>query len=345
MEGYFDIGINFIAWLQSNYHPELTQPMLWISELGRFEFYLAILTLIYWSLHKQHGRTLVYLVLLSAAINSLGKAVLRMPRPFWLDDAVGLSSELSYGMPSGHTQAAVTFVFFLAAISRRPIAFFFAFFYAFVMGMSHIYLGVHFVQDVLLGAFLGGLIVVGYAVWRRTIGRQFQERIFGQRLLIATLVPLGLLLVYGLVMRQLGKPDFTDPVTWKFLAEAEFAGQDAVIQGLAGMFGAGIGFLFEMNRVWFDVGGSWGKRLLRWVVGLAIAVAIWLGLAQLFDAIAPPDMRSAELILRFVRYGIVGLWISYFAPILFVFSGLAERSAEPETPYSIKATKIRTDRR
>ncbi len=344
LEQYYESGLNFIRWLQATY-PQLDEPMAFISLLGGFEFYIVIVTLIYWCIHKQNGRTLAYLLLFSAAINTLGKAFLRLPRPFWLDSSVGLAEELSYGLPSGHTQIAVTLVFFLAGLSRRPIAWFFAILYALLMGMSRIYLGVHFVQDILAGAILGSVIVAGYWAWEQTYAARLRERIFGQRLFIAALFPLGLFLVYVVVMQRLGKADYTDAVVWSFLTDAENTGQDSVVRSLAALFGVGVGFLFEMNRVWFDVQGGISGRIIRWLIGLIFALAIWLGLEVVFEAIAPPDIRGITLTLRFVHYMLLGLWIAYFAPQLFVATGLAKRTAAPETPYSIKATRIRSENR
>lgn len=58
--------------------------------------------------------------------------------------------------PSGHTQLAFTIATFLAMVSRRDA--FYLFLMAFLIGLSRIYVGVHYPLDVLSGAIVGSLV-------------------------------------------------------------------------------------------------------------------------------------------------------------------------------------------
>lgn len=344
MEQTYARGLTFIRWLQATY-PQLDEPMQLISLFGKTELYILLATLIYWCIHKQHGRTLLYLLLLSVTTNTIFKAFFRLPRPFWFDSSIGLTEELSYGLPSGYTQLIVTFVFFLASLSKWSIGSFFAVIYVVTISFSTIYLGAHFGQDILIGGILGSIVIVGYWSWEHTVSRAFRERIFGQRLSVAILFPLILSIVYVAVMLRLGKPDYTNAQIWSFLRTAEQVGQKDSAMGIASLFGAGIGFLFEMNRIWFNVQGNFINRAIRCFIGLIFTIALWMGMEFLFEVIMPLDMHRVAVVLTFIRYFILTMWITYFAPQLFVATGLAKRMVAPETPYSIKSTRIRPENR
>jgi hypothetical protein len=101
--------------------------------------------------------------------------------------------------------------------------------------------------------------------------------------------------------------------------------------------------MLESSRVSFDAGGAIWKRVVRYLIGVAGTVAIWRGLALLF-ALATPDpeaMLWLVMPLRFVRYALLGLWVAYYAPWLFVRLGLAARSADSATGYALVNNPLR----
>lgn len=60
-----------------------------------------------------------------------------------------------YSFPSGHTSAAFTIFSFIAFAGKRAIWQFVAFVLAALVGISRVYLGQHFLNDVIAGASLG----------------------------------------------------------------------------------------------------------------------------------------------------------------------------------------------
>ena len=105
MENIYETSLEFIRWLQATY-PQLEGFFIGISSLGREEFYLVVLPLIYWCIHKRAGRILGYALFVAMAVNTTLKHALRGPRPFWIDPEVGIEETGGYGIPSGHTQYA-----------------------------------------------------------------------------------------------------------------------------------------------------------------------------------------------------------------------------------------------
>lgn len=331
MESVYEMGLDIARWLQENY-PWLRTFLEYISEAGRFEFYLGILPLIYWSLDKQLARNLVYLLAFSDVANSIAKHALRGPRPYWLDSSLQLSDEESYGIPSGHAQSAFVAYIYLAVWLRQRWVWLAAVLIVFLMGLSRVYLGVHFFHDVLAGYLVGLVIVVGYLVWRRYGLETFRQRILGQRLLIAILIPLAFGLLYAAIRLLIGEPDQT--AAWaSFIPDAETTSLRNVASALGALLGVGCGFVLEGSRVRFRADGPIWKRILRIVVGFVGVLVVWRGLGL----ILPTEPIWLGLPLRIFRYFLLGIWASYYGPMVFVRLRLAEAHPAPAIDMSMRS--------
>lgn len=329
MEPIFDFGLEASRWLQATF-PQLESFFFVISLLGLEEFYLAFLPLVYWGLNKRLGRHLAYVFLFANLFNPFLKHAFRGPRPFWLDVGTGLDVETSYGVPSGHTQAATVTYLFLAVWLRKRWMWLVAVFMIVSMGISRVYLGVHFVHDVIAGFLIGALVIVGYLVWRQTWAEAFGKRILGYRLMVAVLIPLIAAGLYVGVLFLIGEPDLS--VAWTdFTADAELSAVEGMTTAVSSLLGIGVGLVLEASRVRFRVAGTWWQRLLRYLLGMGIAFAIWAGL----DAIFPDDPLWLAIPFRVVRYTLLTLWVAYYAPWTFVKLRLAEADPEPEITVSL----------
>lgn len=341
MDVVFEWGLTATRWLQNTY-PQMAGFWALVSEFGRFEFYLALLPLIYWCLDKRLGTYLAYLVAVSALLNTTGKALLRNPRPYWLPEgrALGQAKEVSYGIPSGHVQSATVFYLGLAAWLHRRWLWVGALIIIFLMAISRVYLGVHFVHDVVAAFILGVLVLGGHALWRRFLQEKVRHRILGQRLLLIVTVPLLVLVIYAVVLLLLGPPSPT--VSWAAYSRgAEVAGMEDMAQAVGILIGLGVGFTLETSYVCFKVEGEWWKRALRYVVGMVVTIALWRGLAVAFEAITPDGSLWLALPLRFIRYLLLGLWVAYYAPKVFVRLKLAGSWPQTETPFTVAGATVR----
>ena len=72
MEPLSQFSLEVTRWLQENY-AQLDPLFVGVSALVRFEVYLAIIPLVFWSLDKRLGRSLAYLVALSSLLNDILK--------------------------------------------------------------------------------------------------------------------------------------------------------------------------------------------------------------------------------------------------------------------------------
>jgi hypothetical protein len=99
---------------------------------------------------------------------------------------------------------------------------------------------------------------------------------------------------------------------------ALFPEEDAVTAG-ATFIGMGSGIILERRFLHFGTAGPILARIGRFFVGGALLVGIWWGLRSLLADLEP------ALLLRLLRYVVVGLWGAYGAPWLFLRIGLARR--------------------
>lgn len=152
--------------------PAFVKIFLGITYLGKIEvvlFFLTISSIIFWLLNK---KTFIYSLWLTVAGGEifvfLGKLIFHRPRP-----ATAVYSETSASFPSGHATVAVALYGFLIyflllrAKKRRHklLLLFSGILLIFLIGFSRIYLGVHFVSDILAGYLTGLLwLIIGVSI-------------------------------------------------------------------------------------------------------------------------------------------------------------------------------------
>ena len=160
-------GLDVIRAFQGSGNPAITGVALFFSALGNPITYIAIVAFMYWCVDEKRGAKLGIVTFLSYGINTAIKGALRVPRPFVQDPSVGLAFEPSYSTPSAHAQVAAAFWPTLAFDSTTPktqstprggmkLALAVAGWTAAILlpvliGLSRVYLGVHYPTDVLLG--------------------------------------------------------------------------------------------------------------------------------------------------------------------------------------------------
>jgi len=137
-------------------------------------------------------------------------------------------------------------------------------------------------------------------------------------------IPAALALVYVGVLLLLGAPNMDVP--WaEFVPAAELTAHEDVVSTLAGLLGFGVGMILESSRVRFRADGPIWQRIVRYALGIAVALGIWS-----LRAVLPTDPEWVALPLRFLRYLLLLLWVTYFAPWVFVKLRLAAADAESE---------------
>ena len=315
-------GVNWIIAVQS-LGAWLEGPMQFFSFLGTEDFFFLVLPLLYWSVDAPLGMRVAYILMTSASINQYFKLLFASPRPYWVSEKViPLSAESSFGVPSGHAQNAVSVWGILAVGLRKPWAWGVALVLMFFIGFSRWYLGVHFVHDVVVGWILGALILWALVRFEEPVVAWFKAQTFGMQALFAFIISLVLI---GLGMLSAAPlADYAFPEAWQ--ANALRAGElpDPVsMEGFITLggtfFGLTLGLAWIMSRGGYQVEGTVAKRALRYVIGLIGVVLLMFGL----DMVFPDGHTLIPFTFRFVRYALVGFWISAGAPWLFFRFNLA----------------------
>lgn len=288
MNALIDWGLPIVQWIQTFRTPFLDTFFRMVSFLGEEDFYILLLPIIYWCLHKKIGRGLAFIFLSSAYLNLYLKSLFAAPRPYEVDPTLYAPLKTSgYGIPSGHAQSVTTTWGYIATQIRTRFWWILAAVLIILVSFSRMYLGDHFPQDVIAGALIGVIFVWLYFTLEPRIAQWLGSLPLWAQLAIAAIVPLGLVALY-------------------------LNGSSAVVLGA--FWGGAIGVPLESKWVRFDHRAPLFKQVLKLLLGIAVVLALRIGL----KAVLPEGDLST-----FFRYGVIGFWLIFGAPWAFVQTRLA----------------------
>jgi membrane-associated phospholipid phosphatase len=338
MINIFPIDFSFISWVQS-FGPWLLKPMLLFSFLGTENFYILVIPAIYWCFDSILGIRIGIMLVLTSGFNTIFKFIFHSPRPYWLKSTMQAHyHETSFGAPSGHAQNAASIWGLLGSdLSRRSpsikvfgitMPVFSAIILIFIIGFSRIYLGVHFTIDVLLGWFLGLLLLLVFLRLEKPIAQWFRDLSLMSQIGIAFLSSFIFFFSGWLIISLQGS--WKVPLEWVQNALMIAPKEPINPFNLEGMltiggiwFGliSGASWLFNKLGKPFDASGSEWQRLVRYIVGTIGVFILWYGLGSIF----PRTQNFLGFSLRYLRYTLVGVWVAALAPLLFIKIKLANR--------------------
>jgi hypothetical protein len=224
-----------------------------------------------------------------------------IPFIYWCVDKrqglrVGMAGETAvdhaFGFPSGHAQTSALLGGSLRRFFKKPWTRLIPLAYPLMVGVSRIYFGVHFPTDILAGWAIGAAIVC----LERLVGDRIERALAGLRkIFILAAVAAASLLVFALSTE-----------------EPSLAG---VFFGFAGTA------IYAKKLAPFSVTGSFGKRALRFLLGMAAVIMIFV----LPNVLTSGIEAAAPSLFSFSHYALLGAWVSFGAPWLFLKIGLAER--------------------
>jgi membrane-associated phospholipid phosphatase len=325
-------GIEIVIWFQGLGDWLLT-PMSLFTFLGNEEFYLLVMPALYWCIDASLGFRVGIAFLLSAVINGVFKLAIHDPRPFWIDPRVrsfGFNS--SFGIPSGHSQNAVVIWGLIAGSLRRSRVWIVTILLIVLIGLSRIYLGVHFPTDVLTGWLIGAILLIGFVYLEgpaRSYLKAWTPIQHGILLLICGLIIL--LAVIGTRLLLIGS-GWEVPDSWIEMAanasprsgEIDPLSISDLFRGVAVLFGFGLGRIWIVQQGGFRSDGPIAKRLTRFLIGIVIV--------YILSEITPTEEDSVGLLMQFVITLVIGGWIAGIGPYLFLRLGLVEPANGDSNP-------------
>ncbi|MDF1686027.1 MAG: phosphatase PAP2 family protein [Parvibaculaceae bacterium] len=286
-------------WVLPLRHEALTVIFNIFTWMGYTPFFLIAIPAIYWGWRKDVGHRLALIVFASAVLNAFLKDYWQNPRPdvlYALDGRVGGS----YGMPSGHAQIGVVMWFWLAYEVRQQWeakwAYWAAGFIAVGIVLSRLYLGVHDIEDVLMGSVLGVLSLVVFYALLSPMGDRWRSLSWPIQVSAVLLALVALVYVWP---------------------KAEGAGEAASIAGF--LLGWVLGALLEQNYLRFEPARLMLVRLAAVVLGVVSVFWVFGEVRSVADGLGSSDW------IYLISGSIVAFYISFGAPLLMVVTRLARR--------------------
>jgi len=305
-----DFEIRMIIWLQEQRTAFLDFLFETITMLGEEPIIIAILGFVFWSVNKIIGKRLAITVFISVGLNSILKIIFGRLRPFQVNqDIINLRPETSYSyaMPSGHTQSAATIYFGLAYFFKKKSLWIIATILTVLVALSRMYLGVHYLTDVLVGGLLALGVIFLLNKWLDQVKKP--NKIY----FIIGYLSLLVLLIFVIIKA------ITISDAHEFFLE---------IEQLAKMIGALNGFILgiylEERYVNFNNHKILYKNILRFIIGIVLVFAVRLSLKAIFDLIINPDSISLTKfqaimasLLDYLRYAVMVVFGIGIYPRLF----------------------------
>ncbi|MEA2021291.1 MAG: phosphatase PAP2 family protein [Candidatus Caldatribacteriota bacterium] len=299
MDGIFQWGLDFINMIQQIDAPLLVFFFRVITSLGDELFYLILFPFLLWCVDFYLGIRVGIIFLLSVYANAGIKEIFQQPRPFEILPEIQKVYATGYGFPSGHAQSSMVVWGSIAYWKKQIWIRNLSILMILLIGFSRIYLGVHFPTDVLGGWLIGGIILglscfIFLKIKLGSIPGNIRFKI-----VCITLFPVILL---------------------------QFQSSPDIISSVAALTGVGYGLLLFNSSIGGIQPGNWLQRLLSFLLGVIGIGILYLGL----KFILPSEGQPLHRLYRFFRYLLLGMWISFGAPRLFIQTGLA-RQVKKET--------------
>jgi membrane-associated phospholipid phosphatase len=327
-------GIDFIPALQSQDGAVLIFMQI-ASLLGQTEVYLCILPAIYWLYDPRLGIRLALINSCSGWLNDILKQFLHLPRPYWISHDVrmlDLYPDISFGFPSGHSQIPVSFFGMIGYWVKSTGLWVLICILLLAIGLSRVFLGVHFPLDVIGGWSIGIAILLLFVLLDRPVSSIVRRMTRNQVIGMAFPASLFMACLSGLVSSA--GDTISIPSSWLThdhgiisISSLFSPSLSLITSGL--FFGVITGWTCAREKPRYRAGGSWLNRFEIYVSGMA-GLGLIYGILGLVIHFQSGDMA---LIFSWIRGALLGFWISFGAPFLFQKTGLA----------LVDNVKIRTD--
>lgn len=265
-----------------------------VTELGSDYFYVVLIAIGFWAVDKRASILTAFVLIASVVSNYWLKITFRNPRPPVTNWLPGVHAS-NYSLPSGHAQNSMTMWGWLAIKIKTWRMGVLSIALIGLIGLSRIYIGVHWLGDVVSGWAVGLFLLI--VLWK--LEKPTRSALSKQN---------PNLLYLGLVIFGVGAMILTEllsPVTTEGL-EANFGPNGGLIIGL------GIGLILEKRYVNFEITPKHGEK---WRVALRVII----GLIMVFAIAGSLSLTLSRDIywMCAIQYALVTIVVIFIWPFLF----------------------------
>jgi membrane-associated phospholipid phosphatase len=299
---------------------------IWLLPIMQFfsfcateEFFILVMPILYWCIDTAIGMRVGVVVLMSSSVVDITKMVCRLGRPYWIFPKVrSYAVENSFGLPSGHTQKAVAVWATLATTFRKTWLWVLSIFMILMIALSRIYLGVHFLSDVLAGLAISILFLILYLKLEAPIIRWAKIQPIWVIVLISLIACVIPVVIVAAI--RVANAGWQVPTEW-LVTDIDPFNPEGILTLNGTLFGLLVGYAWLVRAGGFKIKGTPLQLVLRYFLGVVGIFAIRYGLKYIF----PETTDFLGYALRFVRYGLIGLWVAALAPFAFIKFRLSEK--------------------
>ncbi len=297
-----NIQINILKFFQSIRNPILNAFFLILTISTEVPVIVILTAIMYWCINKKYGQKLLFTLIPNIVINTGIKEFVKAPRPIGTTglESLRVSTATGYSFPSGHTQTATTFWTSLIIIFRKKWIHILGSVMILGVGLSRLYLGVHWPIDVICGWIFGILFTVLFSKIFDIVDKNKNYK-----LLPLVLIPF---------------------IIFIFIVKSE-----SYIKMFGLLVGFVLGYIIEDKFIKFKTIDDYKKEVnfsskvdtnkdyivknaYRFILGIFTLLAVYL----ILNYIIPEYM-----IFNFIRYLIISLYAVAGVPALFKISKLA----------------------
>ena len=154
--------LNILMFFQSIRSPLLNIIFLIFTISTEVPVIVLVSALMYWCINKKYGQRMLFSLIGNFVINTGVKEFVKAPRPIGTPglESMRVSTATGYSFPSGHTQTATAFWTSLMILIKKSWVYILGTIMIVSVGLSRLYLGVHWPIDVIFGWIFGILFSI-----------------------------------------------------------------------------------------------------------------------------------------------------------------------------------------
>lgn len=284
----FGFEMDILKFLEGMRNDFLNTIFEFITVFGEETLLVFLIVTLWFAFDKKFAQKLLFITMASMSVNGVIKNIAQVPRPFASGEVTCVRPETAtgYSFPSGHTQNFTTWTSLTAMQLKKKWFTVLVTILILLVAFSRVYLGAHYPSDVAVSVVLGTAFgTIGSIVYDKTENKQ--KLYIGMTLI---LTPFAVLFMFD------AEPLFED--FYKFY-------------GMVAGIGVAVSFEEKYAPIGYDV-SKW-KKVLRIVIGIAVAFAVKEGI-KIFKV---SDIVQLSFVIDAVRYFLLVFTVMGLCPVLF----------------------------